>query len=192
MFVSGRRTGRWPLAAILIGMMVVTGCGSGGSEGGASKEEEKTAKAAGKDAKKPAGFPMKIAAQPAGTSQPLPSVLLNRISLVDEETSFGESIVGRKLSDIDAYAVEMVAFGMMSDTTSRWTMAQMESLRTAGVLSDDTKTFALFSRAIVHGDAASVESALNSGTVQWQEAMRRERYPLNGIRGKLVEKAATR
>ncbi len=122
-----------------------------------------------------------------GTSEALPSEVMRMVNMEDEEVQFDKTTLGRKIKEINAFAVEETMFGLMGNDSVLYTYAQMESLDAAGALAGK-KTFARFNRAIIHGDRDDVAKAVAAGGVNWFLVPREESYPHNGINKAIAAK----
>lgn len=122
-----------------------------------------------------------------GTSEALPSEVMRMVNMEDEEVIFDKTTLGRKITEINAFAVEQTMFGVIGNDSALYTYAQMESLDAAGAL-EEKKTFARFNRAIIHGDRDAVAEAVAAGGVNWFLVPREESYPHNGINKAIAEK----
>ena len=130
------------------------------------------------------------AAPGGGESTPLTLVLLKQTEMEDHEFFFSEDLRARKVRGRDVMAVEMVRFGILPDTTALWTFVQMESLNAAGVMDQSTRTFAVFSRAIIKGDSTEVAAIVARGGVNWHRVPKHQKYPANGIHRAVAERQA--
>lgn len=194
----------WNTLALCAGLLAF-GCGGYESADDAKTAEKKSEKVAATDADNTPAFgntvagdgeaprvtqtgDVAISKHPPGMSEALPTEVMRMVNMDDEEVQFDKTTLGRKIQEINAFAVEMTMFGVMGNDSALYTYAQMESLDAAGAL-EGKKTFARFNRAIIHGDRDAVAKAVAAGDVNWFLSPRDESYPHNGINKQIAAKS---
>jgi len=174
-------------AVALIAAVVLIAIGSGC--GGRKDADTSGDRAAGGDAPGGSSSPATLLAGNS-SSTPLTLELFRQLSFDDKSIVFAPGVAAKKIKDRKALAVERVRFGMSSDTTSAWTMAQMDSLVRAGAINKGTRVYPLFFRSVVRGDSAAVAKLMEAGDVSWHQVARNEIYPFRGIHEKYARKSA--
>jgi len=177
-------------AALLIPLFA--GCGGQKDEGASGGAETGAETGAGEDVAKgvanQAGSSLADMLAKDRPSMPLPTPLFRQISFDDHVYQFAPGVAGRGVADREVIALEKVRFGLASDSSRVWTMAQMESLNAAGAIDRETRSFPIFSRALVRGDSTEVAKLLADGEIMWYDVPRFERYPMRGVFAKFAER----
>jgi hypothetical protein len=109
---------------------------------------------------------------------PLASEHMASLSLNDRLIWFSEGMAGKACTGATPMiAVERISFVLPPDTTSERSFAQMESLTTAGTITDSTNVWVRIRRSLIRGDSAHVAGALASGNVRWAESWATDPQP---------------
>lgn len=177
-------------AALLIPLLA--GCGGQKDEGASGGAETGAGGEMAKGVANQAGTALADMLAKDRPSMPLPTSLFRQITFDDHVYHFAPGVAGRDVTDRDVVALERVRFGLVSDSSRVWTMAQMESLNAAGAIDRETRSFPIISRALVRGDSTEVAKLLADGEIMWYDVPRSERYPMRGVFAKFAERVEER